>query len=98
MTYVAPSVETITERGLWPFVWRALPLLREVKEIPAGWQVHGHLVEWRDDTGWRCDCENWERYAVQQGGVCKHVLAVCLRSDSYRARMIEASEEVRCNA
>ena len=98
MTYIAPSVETISELRLWPFFRRALPLLREVKQIPAGWSVHGHLVEWRDAGGWRCDCENWERYGRDQGGICKHVLAVCLRSESYRARIIKAAEEEACRS
>jgi len=93
MNYVAPSVETIMEKGLWPCVRRALPIIRSVTEVDAGWSVHGHLVEWREGSGWRCDCENWERHSKEQGGVCKHTLAVCLRSESYRARVLEASKE-----
>jgi len=93
MSYVAPSVETITAHFLWPFVRRALPILREVRRVKAGWSVHGHLVEWHDGPGWRCDCENWARYSAAQAGICKHVMAVCLRSDSYRARMIAGERE-----
>lgn len=95
MKYVAPSVATIETNDLWPFVRRALPLIRAVRSIPRGWTVNGHLVTWREGRGWECDCENWGRYGKHQGGICKHVLAVCMRADSYRARMIEASEEER---
>lgn len=95
--YVAPSIKTIEEFDLWPFVRRALGLLGKVKEIEKRvWSVNGHIIRW-DGAGFLCDCFNWEVFHVRQGGFCKHSLAVCLRSKSYRDRILQAleKEEVR---
>jgi len=90
--YVAPSVETIRAHGLEPFVRRALGLIHAVHELEWGWRVNGYAVHW-DGVGFRCKCMNWELHGGSQGGYCKHSLAVCLRAESYRNRIIAALEE-----
>lgn len=91
--YIAPSVETIDKYDLWPFVRRALGLIRDVREIDANtWEVHHYIVRW-DGAGFLCECWNWETYHQRQGGFCKHSLAVSLRSTSYRERILTAMDE-----
>jgi len=96
--YVAPSVETLEKHNLWPFVLRGLGLIHAVTQFRDGWLINDtHIVMW-DGAGFVCDCENWQRYHQEQDGFCKHSLAVCLQSDSYRGRIIAALEkkEVCC--
>ena len=91
--YIVPSIGTLDEYNLWPFVGRALGLIYAVKLIsPNVWSVHGHIVRW-DGAGFVCDCEDWERHHVEQGGWCKHSIAVALQSSSYRERIVAAMEE-----
>ncbi|MCK4306081.1 MAG: SWIM zinc finger family protein [Candidatus Eisenbacteria sp.] len=92
--YISPSIETLAKYELFPFVRRALGLILAVEEIGHNvWSVNNRcIVQW-DGAGFVCDCTNWQLHGGAQGGYCKHSLAVCLRSDSYRARVNEALQE-----
>jgi len=92
MNYVAPSIETIRKYGLESHVRRALGLIHAVRELGENrWSVNGHVVVW-DGVGWLCDCTDYALKGPSHGYYCKHPLAVCLRSEAYRWRVIEAIE------
>jgi len=88
-----PSLDTILDVA--PIAIRALVLWQKVVTIEPGrvWSVNSHIVRW-DGAGFVCDCTNWELHHTEQHGLCKHALAVCLRSEAYRIQAEQELEEV----